>query len=97
LTASAQRAGEPVWRLPLNPIYAEMTKGKTAVLTNRPEPRVGLASAAAEFLHHFAGDVPWAHLDMYAVAFNGRAPYLDGGATGWGVRLLCELARTWAA
>ena len=87
-----QRTGELVWRLPLHPRYAEQTKGRYAVLTNRPEPRVGLASAAAEFLHHFAGDVPWAHLDMLAVAYNGRTPYLDQGGTGWGVRLLAELA-----
>jgi leucyl aminopeptidase len=88
-----RRTGELVWRLPLHPRYAEQTKGRYAVLTNRPEPRVGLASAAAEFLHHFAGDVPWAHLDMLAVAFNGRTPYFgDRGGTGWGVRLLAELA-----
>jgi leucyl aminopeptidase len=87
-----QRTGELVWRLPLHPRYAEQTKGRYAVLTNRPEPRVGLASAAAEFLHHFAGDVPWAHLDMLGVAFNGRTPYFDRGGTGWGVRLLAELA-----
>jgi leucyl aminopeptidase len=86
------RTGELVWRLPLHPRYAEQTKGRYAVLTNRPEPRVGLASAAAEFLHHFAGDVPWAHLDMLGVAFNGRTPYFDKGGTGWGVRLLAELA-----
>jgi leucyl aminopeptidase len=95
--ASGERAGEPVWRLPLHPIYAEMTRGHYAQLTNRPEPRVGLASAAAEFLHHFAGDAPWAHLDMLAVAFKGRTPYLDQGGTGWGVRLLTELALEFAA
>jgi leucyl aminopeptidase len=87
-----ERTGELVWRLPLHPRYAEQTKGRYAVLTNRPEPRVGLASAAAEFLHHFAGDTPWAHLDMLGVAFNGRTPYFDRGGTGWGVRLLAELA-----
>ena len=91
------RTGEAVWRLPLHPIYAEMTAGRDAVLTNRPEPRVGLASAAAEFLHHFAGDHPWAHLDMLAVAYRGRAPYLDKGGTGWGVRLLAELALAFAS
>ena len=89
--------GERVWRLPLDPIYAEQTRGRYAVLTNRPEPRVALASAAAEFIHHFAGDHPWAHVDMLAVAFNGRAPYLDKGGTGWGVRLLCELALGYSA
>ncbi|MGI9183452.1 MAG: leucyl aminopeptidase family protein [Solirubrobacteraceae bacterium] len=95
--ACGERAGEPVWRLPLDPIYAEMTEGQYAQLTNRPEPRVGLASAAAEFLHHFAGDVPWAHVDMLAVAFQGRTPYFDQGGTGWGVRLLTELALEFAA
>ena len=92
VTAAGSVTGERVWRLPLDPIYAEQTRGRYAVLTNRPEPRVGLASAAGEFIHHFAGDHPWAHIDMLAVAFNGRAPYLDKGGTGWGVRLLCELA-----
>jgi leucyl aminopeptidase len=88
-----RRTGELVWQLPLHPRYAEQTKGRYAVLTNRPEPRVGLASAAAEFLHHFAGETPWAHLDMLAVAFNGRTPYFsEEGGTGWGVRLLAELA-----
>jgi leucyl aminopeptidase len=95
--ACGERAGEPVWRLPLHPIYAEMTKGRYAQLTNRPEPRVGLASAAAEFLHHFAGDMPWAHLDMLAVGFKGRTPYFDQGGTGWGVRMLTELALEFAA
>lgn len=92
LRACGERTGELVWRLPLHPRYAEQTKGRYAVLTNRPEPRVALASAAAEFLHHFAGDTPWAHLDMAAVADNGRRPYFDQGGTGWGVRLLAELA-----
>jgi leucyl aminopeptidase len=93
VTASATRTGELVWRLPLHPAYADMTKGRYAVLRNRPEPR-GEASAitAAEFLHHFAGDTPWAHLDIAGVANDGKAPYLDKGGTGFGVRLLTELA-----
>jgi leucyl aminopeptidase len=89
----AERTGELVWRLPLHPAYAEMTKGRYAVLKNRPEPR-GEAGAitAAEFLHHFAGDTPWAHLDIAGVADGGKAPYFDKGGTGFGVRLLTELA-----
>ncbi len=68
-----------------------------AQLSNRPMPRVGLASAAAEFLHHFVGDVPWAHLDMAAVGDDRRAPYLDRGGSGWGARLLTELALGYAS
>ena len=89
---SGRRTGERLWRLPLDPAYAEMTKSRIAQLSNRPEPRVGLASAAAEFLHHFAGDVPWAHIDMAGLSDDRRVPYLDRGGSGWGVRLLTEIA-----
>ena len=90
---AGRRTGELVWRLPLHPAYAEMTKGRDAQLTNRPEPRgVAAAITAAEFLHHFAGDVPWAHLDIAGVADDVKTPYFDKGATGFGVRLLTELA-----
>jgi leucyl aminopeptidase len=92
LRECGEQTGELVWRLPLHERYAEMTKSRFAELTNRPEPRVGLASSAAEFLHHFAGDVPWAHLDILAVATGAPAPYLDRDGTGWGVRLLAALA-----
>jgi leucyl aminopeptidase len=88
----AERTGELVWRLPLHPDYAQMVKGRYAQLTNRTERREASAITGAEFLHHFAGDVPWAHLDIAAVADDGRKPYLDKGGTGFGVRLLTELA-----
>jgi leucyl aminopeptidase len=86
------RTGERLWRLPLDERYAEMVKGRYAQLTNRTEQRVAGAITAAELLHHFAGDTPWAHLDIAGVGDNGRAPYLDKGGTGFGVRLLTELA-----
>ena len=88
----AQRTGERVWRLPLHPEYAEMIKGRYAQISNRTERREASAITAAEFLHHFAGDVPWAHLDIAAMGDDGRKPYLDKGGTGFGVRLLSELA-----
>ncbi len=90
--AAGERTGELLWRLPLHPRYAEMVRGRYADLTNRPEPRQALAITAAEFLHHFAGEIPWAHLDIAAVADGLPRPYLDKGASGFGVRLLVELA-----
>jgi leucyl aminopeptidase len=69
-----------------------MVKGRFAQITNRTERREASAITAAEFLHHFAGDVPWAHLDIAGVGDHGRTPYLDKGGTGFGVRLLTELA-----
>jgi leucyl aminopeptidase len=91
---ASERTGELAWQLPLHPAYARQTEGRYADLTNRPEPRQGLASAAAELLHHFAGDdVPWAHLDIAGMAHDLRSDYLAArGATGFGVRLLVELA-----
>jgi leucyl aminopeptidase len=93
LIACGQRTGELLWRLPLHPAYAKMMKGRVAQLTNLSEPsRQASAITAAEFLHHFAGDVPWAHLDIAGVADNVTRPYYDKGATGFGVRLLTEFA-----
>jgi leucyl aminopeptidase len=92
---AAGRAGEPVWRLPLGPEYAEMVKGRYAQLTNRAERREAQAITAAELLHHFAGEVPWAHIDIAGTAWDVPRPYFVGkGATGFGVRLLVELARS---
>jgi leucyl aminopeptidase len=90
--AAGERAGELVWRLPVHERYAEMVRGRYADLTNRTERREAAAITAAEFLHHFAGDVPWAHLDIAAVSDDVPRPYFDKGATGFGVRLLVELA-----
>jgi leucyl aminopeptidase len=92
VTACGERTGELVWRMPLHPDYADMVKGRFAQITNRTERREASAITGAEFLHHFAGEVPWAHLDIAGVADHGRAPYFDKGGTGFGVRLLTELA-----
>jgi leucyl aminopeptidase len=54
---------------------------------------------AAEFLHEFAGDGPWAHVDMAGPGFleRSRGDYLRvAGGTGWGVRLLTALAESLA-
>ncbi|HEY2259568.1 MAG TPA: leucyl aminopeptidase family protein [Solirubrobacteraceae bacterium] len=87
-----RRTGEPVWRLPLHPAYAALVKGRYAQLTNRPERREATAITAAELLHHFVGDVPWVHLDIGGTADHGHAAYHDKGGTGFGVRLLSEVA-----
>ena len=51
---------------------------------------------AAEFLREFAGEGPWAHIDMAGTGFFtwSRGDYLwQRGGTGYGVRLIAELAR----
>jgi leucyl aminopeptidase len=91
---AAAAAGEPVWRLPLHEDYAELVKGRYGQITNLPERREASAIVAAEFLHHFAGEVPWAHLDIAGTGYGIKRDFLaDKGASGIGVRLLVELAR----
>ena len=44
---------------------------------------------AAQFLHRFVNNVPWAHLDIAAVTWADKNLTLCAkGATGFGVRLL---------
>ena len=89
---AAQRTGELVWRMPLHRDYADMIKGRYGELVNSTTKREATALTAGEFLHHFAGDVPWAHLDIAGTANDVRRPYFaDRGATGYGVRLLVDL------
>lgn len=93
---AADDTGELAWRMPLHPEYASMVEGRYAQLTNRTQRRVAMPITAAEFLHHFAGPVPWAHLDIAGTAWDGHKPYLDKGATGFGVRLLVALVQALA-
>ncbi|HKH17780.1 MAG TPA: leucyl aminopeptidase [Solirubrobacteraceae bacterium] len=94
VTAAGEATGERVWRLPLDPLYDELIKGRYADVANVGQERKAMSIAAAALLHRFAGDVPWAHLDIAGVADDLGRPYARKGASGWGVRLLVELART---
>jgi leucyl aminopeptidase len=92
VSAAGERSGELVWRLPLHREYAEIVKGTFADLNNAPPGRRAGTIVGAEFLHRFAGEVPWAHLDIAATAWNLGRPYAESGGSGFGVRLLVELA-----
>ena len=87
LGQAAERAGEPVWRFPLVGDYEDLLTSKVADADNGP----GGAGAitAALFLQHFAGDVPWAHLDLASVGDSPteRSEW-TAGPTGFGARAL---------
>ncbi len=85
--------GEIGWRLPLHPEYFELTKGKYADLTNASEQRKAMSIYAAEFLRQFVDDRPWVHVDIAGVAWGMTRKYVGNGASGWGVRMLVELAQ----
>jgi leucyl aminopeptidase len=93
IMAAGEATGERVWRLPLDPLYDELIKGRYGDIVNTSEGRKAASIGAAAFLHHFAGDVPWAHIDMAGVSDDLGRPYAQKGASGWGARLLVELAR----
>jgi leucyl aminopeptidase len=90
---AAAQAGEPLWRLPLGPDYADQIKGRYGDIVNATSERKAMSITAAEFLRRFTGDVPWAHLDIAGVAWDRGKPYAAKGGSGWGVRTLVELAR----
>jgi leucyl aminopeptidase len=90
---AAQAAGEWLWRLPLHADYAELIKGRYADIVNAVESRKAGSVTAAEFLHRFVGDVPWAHIDIAGTAWDNGKPYAGQGGSGWGVHTLVALAR----
>jgi leucyl aminopeptidase len=93
VSEAAAVAGEPVWRLPLHESYAELIKSRYADILNAVESRKAGSITAAEFLHRFVGDVPWAHLDIAGTAWDTGKPYVARGGSGWGVHTLVALAR----
>jgi leucyl aminopeptidase len=96
VTAAGAATGELLWRLPLHPDYAKALESETADLMNVNETRKAGSVVAAEFLHRFTGDVPWAHLDIAGTAWGSGRPYTPKGGSGFGVRLFVELARSLA-
>jgi leucyl aminopeptidase len=93
VTAAGERSGEIVWRLPLHEEYDELIKGTYADLDNAPEARKAGTIVGGAFLANFVGETPWAHLDIAGTAWELGRPYVGKGASGFGVRLLVELAR----
>jgi leucyl aminopeptidase len=97
VAAACDATGEIGWRMPLHQEYFDLTKGQYADLTNAAEQRAAMSSYAAEFLRQFVDDHPWVHIDIAGTAWGTSRNYVGKGATGFGTRLLIELARTNAA
>ena len=92
IIAAGERTGEIVWRLPLHREYEELLKGSYGDLDNAPEARKAGTIIGGTFLSNFVGEVPWAHLDIAGSAWDLDREYVGKGASGYGVRLLVELA-----
>jgi leucyl aminopeptidase len=89
---ASERGGDRSWPMPTFPDYFEQLKSEIADFSNTGG-RPGGAITAALFIKEFAGDLPWAHLDIAGTAWAEDAkPYQPKGATGIAVRTLAELA-----
>ena len=92
---AASRAGEPFWEMPLFKDYRKSIDSDIADIKNISGSRYGGAITAAIFLAEYAGDGPWAHLDIAGPARSRETSGADvKGASGVGVRTLIELARS---
>jgi leucyl aminopeptidase len=86
LAAAGDAAMDPCWRMPLDEDYAEGLKSNFADVANIAGRAAGSVTAA-KFLQRFAGQYPWAHLDIAGTAWKSGAAK---GATGRPVGLLVE-------
>jgi leucyl aminopeptidase len=90
------QVGEKVWPLPLWDLYFEGIKSDIADFKNVGDRSAGTIIGGI-FLKQFVPDhIPWIHLDIAGTAWTDKdlltAPK---GATGFGVRIMVELARRW--
>jgi leucyl aminopeptidase len=95
IVAAGEASGDHAWPWPLHPRFRKFIQSDFADLKNHSVRGQGIPVYAAEFLREFAGEGPWAHLDIAGPAFLtwSRGDYLwQRGGTGYGVRLLAELA-----
>jgi leucyl aminopeptidase len=94
--AAATAVDEPVWQLPLEPKYRPQLDSDIADIANLGGPFAG-ATTAALFLEHFVGKTPWAHLDIAGTMQTEKDDaWRTAGATGFGARILLEVARGFA-
>ena len=95
ILAAGEASGDHIWPFPMHPRYRRYVDSVFADLKNSSDLRQAGAVLAAKFLEEFAGDGPWAHADIAGPAFleRSRGDYLSQrGGTGYGVRLIVELA-----
>lgn len=95
LVSAGDSSGDRVWPLPLWDEYRELVKSDIADLKNLAGRGAGSITAGA-FLAAFAGDFPFAHLDIAGTAWLDapKKPYHSKGGTGAGVRLVTQYLRS---
>jgi leucyl aminopeptidase len=95
LLGAAERTGERLWPMPLYDEYMDDIKGEMAEVKNSGGRTNGVGTSA-KFIEHFTEGYPWAHLDIASMVWTNsdKDAVTPKGATGYGVRLLVDLAQT---
>ncbi|HEX5070386.1 MAG TPA: leucyl aminopeptidase [Vicinamibacterales bacterium] len=92
--AAGERGGDRLWPMPIYEEAREQLRSEIADMINSAG-RPGGAVTAAAFLREFAGDIPWAHLDIAGTAWaESKENYQPKGATGVALRTLVALGMT---
>ena len=93
LLNSGEKVDEKLWRMPLHKNFDKLINSKNADMQNINYIGGAGSTTAAQFLQRFVlNNTPWAHLDIAGMAFSKYGGAINqGGATGYGVRLLNKL------
>lgn len=88
---AASKAGEDMWRLPLNKRLKEQLKSNIADMRNTGE-RYGGAITAGLFLQNFVKDSNWVHVDIAGPSSTSKRknPSVPRGGTGFAVASIVE-------
>ncbi|MGN0929619.1 MAG: leucyl aminopeptidase, partial [Alphaproteobacteria bacterium] len=92
---AGETSGDELWQFPLSKKYNEMLSSPVADMANISHPdRLAGSITAAEFLHNFAGNTPWAHIDIAGTAWTTSGNDISPkGLTGFGIRLINEFLK----
>ncbi|HYN15224.1 MAG TPA: leucyl aminopeptidase [Terriglobales bacterium] len=91
-----RRAGEKMWRMPLDEEYRELIRSGIADIKNTGG-RYGGAISAAMFLKEFVEDTPWIHLDIAGTAWTEEnKSWIALGPSGIAVRSIVEFVKDMA-
>jgi leucyl aminopeptidase len=95
VVAAGEASGDHAWPWPMHRRYRNYIESSFADMKNSNVKGQAIPAYAASFLEEFVGEGPWAHVDMAGTGFFTwpRNDYLaQKGGTGYGVRLIVELA-----
>ena len=89
---AAQKAGDGMWRLPLDATSKRQNRSDIADVKNSGGAPAG-SITAAHFISEFAEDTSWVHIDIASVSIlaSPRGMFRTAGATGAPTRTLANL------